>query len=234
MEHPIFLIYAEDNDNTALLYTRKLERAGFTVKVVKNGNQAWELLQTETPDILLLDVEMPGKDGLEVLELFRQTNRKTPVVIFSNYLYTGREIKAIRLGADDCIQKGSGSDFLIAKLESIYDRVTQGEKNPQIYNLSRHTKYNAIADTLTINDTRVKLKDTEAQLMHLLCVKFQELSSYDYLIEGLWGKYFASKQALLRKYVSELNKKIEADPSLSLKVCRNMGYRLYCEDFGQG
>lgn len=231
MEHPIFLIYAEDNDNTALLYTRKLERAGFTVKVVKNGNQAWELLQTEIPDILLLDVEMPGKDGLEVLELFRQTNRKTPVVIFSNYLYTGREIKAIRLGADDCIQKKNGSDFLIAKLESIYDRVTQGEKNPQIYILSSHTKYNAIADTLTINDTRVKLKDTEAQLMHLLCVKFQELSSYDYLIEGLWGKNFASKQALLRKYVSELNKKLEADPSLSLKVCRNMGYKLYCEDF---
>ena len=234
MEHRVYLIYAEDNDNTALLYTRKLERAGFTVKVVKNGDQAWELLQKETPDILLLDVEMPGKDGLEVLELFRQTNRKTPVVIFSNYLYTGREIKAIRLGADDCIQKKNGSDFLIAKLESIYDRVTQGEKNPQIYILSSHTKYNAIADTLTINDTRVKLKDTEAQLMHLLCVKFQELSSYDYLIEGLWGKYFASKQALLRKYVSELNKKLEADPSLSLKVCRNMGYRLYCEDFWQG
>ena len=123
---------------------------------------------------------------------------------------------------------------MIAKLKSVYDRVTQGEKNPQIYILSSHTKYNAVADTLTINDTRVKLKDTEALLMHLLCVKFQELSSYDYLIEGLWGKYFASKQALLRKYVSELNKKLEADPSLSLKVCRNMGYRLYCEDFGQG
>ncbi|WP_292268834.1 response regulator transcription factor [Butyricimonas sp.] len=233
MEHPIYLIYAEDNKNTAWLYTRKLEKMGFSVKVARDGTQAWELLQTEVPDILLLDIEMPGKDGLEVVELFRQTNRQTPVVIFSNYLYTGREIKAIQLGADDCISKKNGSDFLIAKLKSIYERVTRGEKNPQIYNLSRHTKYNAIAGTLTIDNKRIKLKDTEAQIMHLLCVKFQELSSYDYLIEGVWGKNFASKQALLRKYISELNKKLEADPSLSLKVCRNMGYRLYCEDFLQ-
>ena len=74
MEHPIYLIYAEDNKNTAWLYTRKLEKTGFSVKVARDGDQAWELLQKETPDILLLDIEMPGKDGLEVVELFRQTN----------------------------------------------------------------------------------------------------------------------------------------------------------------
>lgn len=233
MEQGIYLIYAEDHANTASLYKRKLEKSGFTVRIATNGEQAWEMLQHEIPDMVLLDIEMPGKDGLEVLELFRQTNRATPVVLFSNYLLPGREIKAITLGADDCIQKESGSDLLIAKLKSIYSRVTRGEKNPQIYVLTSLTKYNAIANTLTVDGITVKLKDTEAELMHLLCVKFQELATYDYLIAGLWGRYTVSKHALLRKYVSELNKKLQVDPLLILEASRNLGYKLYSLDFLQ-
>ena len=223
-DQKINLIYAEDNKFTITLMTQRLEKANFSVKVARDGIAAWELLKQETPDILLLDIEMPGKDGLEILKLFRQKNRQTPVVIYSCHLNSERELHAIELGADDCIRKGCSPELLIAKLKNIYFRVTQGEKNPQIYKLSSLSKYNAVASLLTIGDKQIKLLNTEAKLMHLLCVRFQEISSYDYLLDGLWGSARKKKLELLRKYITELKKKIKTDPSLILESNRNMGY----------
>ncbi|WP_292268914.1 response regulator transcription factor [Butyricimonas sp.] len=225
-KHKINILYAEDNKSSALILKKLLEKDDFLVHVVNDGTEAWALLQAQRPDILLLDINMPGKDGLEILKLFRQDNRQTPVVIFSGYLHQKRELQAIELGADDCIRKRCSIPLLIAKLKNVYKRVTQGERNPQVYELSSTTKYNAEACTLTINGVSTLLKSREAKLMRLLCVKFQELATYDYLIEGMWGSAKDSKQGALRKYIFELKQKLSADPSLTITASRDTGYIL--------
>lgn len=225
-KHKINILYAEDNKSSALILKKLLEKDDFLVHVVNDGTEAWALLQAQRPDILLLDINMPGKDGLEILKLFRQDNRQTPVVIFSGYLHQKRELQAIELGADDCIRKRCSIPLLIAKLKNVYERVTQGERNPQVYELSPTTKYNAEACTLTINGVSTLLKSREAKLTRLLCVKFQELATYDYLIEGMWGSAKDSKQGALRKYIFELKQKLSADPSLTITASRDTGYIL--------
>lgn len=230
MKHKINILYAEDNKSSASILKKLLEKDDFLIHVVHDGTTAWNFLQAQLPDILLLDINMPGKDGLEILELLRKENRQTPVIIYSGYLHQKRELQAIELGADDCIRKRCNVALLIAKLKNVYKRVTQGERNPQIYELSPATKYNAEATTLTINGVSILLKSREAKLTHLLCVKFHELASYEYLIEGIWGEANTGKQEALRKYIFELKKKLSADPLLTLHASRDMGYILTRKD----
>lgn len=220
----INILYAEDNAFTALIVKKRLEKNNFSVRIATDGTTAWELFKVLTPDIFLLDIEMPGKGGLEILKLIRQKDRQIPIVIYSTYLSPERELEMIREGADDCISKSSSKELLAAKLKSIYDRVTRGEKDPRIYQLSPRVKFNSPAAMLYVDNKEYHLPAPEAHLLRLLCVKFQEISSYNYLLEGLWGKATESKMPSLRKCVFSLNQKIGADQTLVLKSERDTGY----------
>lgn len=224
MSQKINLLYAEDNPLTASLVKRQLERENFTVRIAADGSTAWDLFNLLIPDILLLDIEMPEKDGLEVLKLVRKKNRHVPIVIYSTYLNPTRELEAIEEGADDCINKRSSRELLIAKLKNIYNRVTEGEKNPQVYILSPRVKFNSPASVLYIDNKMYELTAPESRLLRLLCVKFQEIASYNYLLMGLWGKGQKHKMQALRKTVFLLNQKLKADPTLVLKADRDTGY----------
>ncbi len=224
MSQKINLLYAEDNPLTASLVKRQLEKENFTVRIAADGSTAWDLFNLLIPDILLLDVEMPEKDGLEVLKLVRKKNRYVPIVIYSTYLNPTRELEAIEEGADDCINKRSSRELLIAKLKNIYNRVTEGEKNPQVYILSPRVKFNSPASVLYIDNKMYELTAPESRLLRLLCVKFQEIASYNYLLMGLWGKGQKHKMQALRKTVFLLNQKLKADPTLVLKADRDTGY----------
>ena len=135
-----------------------------------------------------------------------------------------RELEAIEEGADDCINKRSSRELLIAKLKNIYNRVTEGEKNPQVYILSPRVKFNSPASVLYIDNKMYELTAPESRLLRLLCVKFQEIASYNYLLMGLWGKGQKHKMQALRKTVFLLNQKLKADPTLVLKADRDTGY----------
>lgn len=224
MSQKINLLYAEDNPLTASLVKRQLEKENFTVRIAADGSTAWDLFNLLIPDILLLDVEMPEKDGFEVLKLVRKKNRHVPIVIYSTYLNPARELEAIEEGADDCINKRSSRELLIAKLKNIYNRVTEGEKNPQVYILSPRVKFNSPASVLYIDNKMYELTAPESRLLRLLCVKFQEIASYNYLLMGLWGKGQKHKMQALRKTVFLLNQKLKADPTLVLKADRDTGY----------
>ncbi|WP_455509279.1 response regulator transcription factor [Butyricimonas paravirosa] len=220
----INLLYVEDNPFTALVVKRHLEKNNFAVKIATNGESAWELFNVLSPEIILLDIEIPKKNGFEILKLIRQKDRHIPIVIYSSYLSPDRELKTIDEGADDCISKNASPELLVAKLRRIYERVTQGEKAPRIYRLSPRVKFYSSAAILYVDNNEYHLSAPEARLLRLLCVKYQEISSYDYLLAGLWGKALESRMPTLRKYIFALNQKIAPDPTLVLKSERDLGY----------
>ena len=84
MEEKINILYAEDNTTAAMIYTEILEEAGYTVTLAKEGNKAWQLYETGTWDLLLLDMDLPGKDGHELIRLVREKGDQVPIVILSS------------------------------------------------------------------------------------------------------------------------------------------------------
>lgn len=224
MEKKIDILYAEDNEWTAGMVKEYLEEHEFHVRVAKNGDIAWDVFRHNAPDLLLLDLEMPGINGFQLVKLVRAVNERVPVIFYSSYMNVAIELEAIKCGADDCIYKDCTLEFLMEKLRCIYHRITRDEGNPHLYFLSASTKYNAASGQLMINGQTILLKTMSARLLQLLCVKMHETAGNDYLIRGLWGNFgMKEKGNALRKEIVQLRKVLEADVSLYL-----------CNKFGEG
>ena len=225
MEKKVDVLYAEDDDKMASVVKKLLEDNEFHVRIACDGRRAWDIFQRSIPDLLLLDLEMPRKDGLEIVKLVRKVNK--PIVFYSSYMNVEKELEAIKLGADDCIRKGCPMELLLEKLRSIYRRVIRDEGSPQIYFLSETTKFNAVVGLLVINGKNLLLKSMDSRLLHLLCVKMHEIASNDYLIRGLWGNYsYAEKGNALRKGISRLRDILEVDTALVVGNSFGEGYFL--------
>ena len=180
MEKKVDVLYAEDDDKMAGVVKKLLEDNEFHVRIACDGRRVWDIFQRSIPDLLLLDLEMPRKDGLEIVKLVRRVNKRVPIVFYSSYMNVEKELEAIKLGADDCIRKGCPMELLLEKLRSIYRRVIRDEGSPQIYFLSETTKFNAVVGLLVINGKNLLLKSMDSRLLHLLCVKMHEIASNDY------------------------------------------------------
>lgn len=226
MKPKINILYAEDDDVAVELLKLQLGNDDFNVKIVSDGQEAWKLLQLYIPDILLLDFQLPYFSGLDIIKLVREINKRTPIVIYSSYLNPSLELEAIKLGADDCICKNIDGDLLVAKLKRIYDRVTKGEMDPQVYALSGISKFNAVAGILMIRNKMIRLKPSDARLLYLLCVKFGEIADEDYLIEGLWGKADSNKESSLRRCINHLREVLAEDIEVMIKNQYSRGYTL--------
>ena len=168
MEKKVDVLYAEDDDKMAGVVKKLLEDNEFHVRIACDGRRAWDIFQRSIPDLLLLDLEMPRKDGLEIVKLVRRVNKRVPIVFYSSYMNVEKELEAIRLGADDCIRKGCPMELLLEKLRSIYRRIIRDEGSPQIYFLSETTKFNAVVGLLVINGKNLLLKSMDSRLLHLL------------------------------------------------------------------
>lgn len=234
MEKKIDVLYAEDDPLTAEMIKEMLEEHEFNVRIACDGIQAWDIFRYNPPDLLLLDLEMPGKDGMELVQLVRERNDRIPVIFYSSHMDVGKELEIIKLGADDCIHKRGTTDLLLEKLRSIYYRISRDEKNPHVYFLSESTKYNAVAGLLLINGKKVTLKPMDARLLQLLCVKMHEVAGNEYLMQGLWGKFRGeNKENALRKSVKHLRDILEADASLMVGNSYGEGYVLTSTAFSR-
>lgn len=230
MEKKVDVLYAEDDDKMASVVKKLLEDNEFHVRIACDGRRAWDIFQRSIPDLLLLDLEMPRKDGLEIVKLVRGVNERVPIVFYSSYMNVEKELEAIKLGADDCIRKGCPIELLLEKLRSIYRRVVRDEGSPQIYFLSETTKFNAVTGLLVMNGKNLVLKSMDSRLLHLLCVKMHEIASNDYLIRGLWGMGYTEKGNALRKGITRLRSILEADASLMIGNSFGEGYFLTSRD----
>lgn len=232
MEKKIDVLYAEDDPLTAEMVKGVLEEHEFSVRIACDGIQAWDIFRYNPPDLLLLDLEMPGKDGMELVRLVRERNDRIPVIFYSSHMDVRKELDIIKLGADDCIYKRGTTDLLLEKLRSIYYRISRDEKNPHVYFLSESTKYNAVVGLLLINSKKVMLKPMDARLLQLLCVKMHEIAGNEYLMQGLWGKFRGeNKENALRKSVKHLRDVLEADTSLLISNSYGEGYVLTSNEF---
>ena len=227
MEKKVDVLYAEDDDKMASVVKKLLEDNEFHVRIACDGRRAWDIFQRGIRDWLLLDLELPRKEGWEIVKLVRKVNKRVPIVFYSSYMNVEKELEAIKLGADDCIRKGCPMELLLEKLRSIYRRVIRDEGSPQIYFLSETTKFNAVVGLLVINGKNLLLKSMDSRLLHLLCVKMHEIASNDYLIRGLWGNYsYAEKGNALRKGISRLRDILEVDTALVVGNSFGEGYFL--------
>ena len=215
MDTTIRILYAEDDADGAKLTKMILEKENFDVEIALNGAKAWDAYKKQKPDILLVDLDMPKIDGLELTRMIRENDRQTHIIVYTSHGEPAKEIAVLDAGADEFIPKGS-PEILIAHMKRLRDRIKGCMNIPHLYQLSKHTTYNSITREVTIDGITKRLPKNEGRFLQLLCAKNHEIADKSYLIIGTWGKADKNKEPEVKKYISRLRGYLKADPSLQI------------------
>jgi two-component system, OmpR family, KDP operon response regulator KdpE len=216
-----------DDENSLLSFMkRNLEVRNYIVHTASNGLEALAIFESESIDLIILDVMMPHMDGLETLRRIREFSI-VPVVVLSALGEESDKVKALNLGADDYLTKPFGVEELLARLNSVIRRsswVVFNEAQGQIVqrdiiaDLDRHE--------IKVRGEVVDFTPTEYNLLVYFMNNSMRLLTHEGILKAVWGPEYGHEAEYLRVYIGRLRKKIEIDPISSryLRTERGVGY----------
>ena len=209
-----FVILLVDDEERILNFLKtKLKLLSYEVILASNGVEALEQVQGQEPDLVVLDVMMPKKDGFETLKELR-TFSPVPVIMLSARGDDSDRIKGLEIGADDYIAKPFNPDELVARIEAIRRRLSSLERKKTPRELIvQGLKINFDERQLTVRGKEIKLTRIEWLLLSELAINAGHLMTYYELLSRIWGPEYRDDYQILRTWISRLREKIEIDPS---------------------
>jgi DNA-binding response OmpR family regulator len=217
------ILVVEDNPKLSAGVARGLRAEGYAVDTVADGFEAEELIWSEPYEAVILDMMLPGQDGLQICRNLRRRKVETPIVMLTSLSDTAEKVNALDAGADDYLTKPFAFDELLARLRAV---IRRGSGKAQ-------TTY-SVSDLTLDTDRRVAVRDQQViQLSSreyaLLLFFFQNLDkvlSRTSIIEKVWDMNYEPESNVVDVYVSSLRKKIDRnfDPPL-LHTVIGQGYR---------
>jgi DNA-binding response OmpR family regulator len=217
------------DDNVQLLdaITKSLERSGYAVSKAHDGIAGLERYQQVSPDLIVLDVMMPGMDGWEVCRRLRETSR-VPIIMLTARANETDKIMGLRMGADDYVAKPFSLKELEARIEAVLRRVHM--KPPAgddlLYDDS-HLRLETAGLQVLIAGEALQLTATERRLLFALAESPGRVLSVDQILRQVWGAEYEGQTDYVKLYVWRLRQKLEQDPSKPtyIRTERGLGYR---------
>ena len=213
---------------------RKLLRAGlgtqdYKVSDVENARQAYDQLQIEKPDLIILDLGLPDRNGLDLLRQLRDEGVDVPVIVLSSRTDEKGIVQALEIGADDYVTKPFGMNELIARIQvAIRHRLQEQGERPvfKVGDLS----VDLVHRLVTVEGKEVKLSPREYGILRTLVQHAGKVLTHQSIIQDVWG--VATDVQNLRVHVRQVRQKIEPDPEQPqyLLTETGVGYRLRAPD----
>ncbi len=221
-------ILTVDDDKTLLGFMREyLEGEGFQVITADRGTKALKLFYDERPDLVVLDLMMPGMDGWEVSARLRELS-DTPVIMLTAKSSEADKLRGFRLGVDDYVTKPFSLAELAARIQAVLARAGSEEGEESSLLKAGPVAVDTRRREATLNDEPLALTPTEFRLLSALAQRPGAAISQEDLVAEVWGDYRQKGGSALRRYIWFLRQKIEQDPDEPklLITVRGFGYRL--------
>lgn len=205
------ILIVDDEPRILKFLELKLKSSGYEVLTAANGRDAVTQLQAGEPDMVVLDVIMPGMDGFETLKQIR-TFSSTPVIILSARESNTDKIKGLQIGADDYLAKPFNPDELVARVEAVRRRLSPPENRKVVDEITLgYITINLKNHVVNVDGKETKLTRIEWLLLGELVRNSGKLMLYGELLTRVWGPEYRDDVQILRTWVSRLRRKIEAD-----------------------
>ena len=209
---PAKILVVEDETGLAIALRDRLRREGYVVSVVKNGVAGFERATNEKFDLIILDLMLPGKDGLAVCQKLRQMGFDTPILMLTARRQTMDKVAGLRTGADDYVTKPFQMAELLARIESLLRRSTQVTAA-----VGSHYQFGSVhIDTRRVEVSRdgapVALSAREFQLLRYFVEHRGATLSREELLREVWGYGVAPSTRTVDVHVAWLRQKLESDP----------------------
>ncbi|WP_217352470.1 ATP-binding protein [Candidatus Viridilinea mediisalina] len=218
------------DDDAALqhLLERGFQEAGFSVQISGEAQEAMNLLNSYTPDLMIIDLALPGMDGLSLCRQVRQWS-SIPIIMLTASATEQDVIKGLRAGADDYVTKPFRMQELIARIDALLRRAQQtttpGEASLiQLDNLIIDLSHHRI----TLDQQEIALTPIEYQILTFLARHAGQALSHEQILQAVWGQGYSGENNYLWVHIANLRKKIEPDPRHPRFILteRGLGYRM--------
>ena len=219
------LIYVvEDDRNIQEIETFALTNVGYRVEGFECAADFYRALETEGPDLILMDVMLPDEDGLSIVKKLRlrQDTMNTPVIMVTAKTTEMDKVKGLDIGADDYMTKPFGVMELISRVKALLRRSAKPEEKEKVLKLG-----NVVLDrekhAVYVKDVLCELTYKEYELLKLLMVNAGIVTSRQVILDRVWGTDFEGESRTLDMHIKTLRQKLKDEGSL-IKTVRNVGY----------
>ncbi len=218
------VLIIEDNVEILKCMKVELEKSGLYVDIANNGLEGEQKAYVNEYDVILLDLSLPDKDGMEILKYLRKENIETPIIIITASI----EItKGLNLGADDYIVKPFNMDELNARIQAVLRRF-RGRGNPNI--VLNQLIIDPISRRANYDKKRIDLTTKEFDILEYLAIRYPAIVSSEEILEHTYDESFDSFSSVLRVHIAKLRKKLKKTTGKDiLLTTRGKGYSLFFE-----
>ncbi len=228
------LLVIEDEPTLARLLSYNLSQEGYDVTMEDHGTAGYDRASQESFDLILLDLMLPGMNGIDILNKLRTQGVVTPVIILTAKNGEEEVVQGLKSGADDYITKPFGVSELLARVSAVMRRVTG--KTEEVRNTSQSSTSMISLGQLeifpekyevTLGGQSINLRPKEFEVLLYLARKPGVVLTRDDLMNEVWGFDYIGGQRTVDVHVSSLRKKLELDPeSVHIDSIRGVGYKL--------
>ncbi len=220
------VLVVDDDPRLRRLLALNLRSVGYEVFTAARGTEAATLVAREDPDLVLLDVMLPGCDGIEVVRRVRAFSR-VPIILVTAKTGQADKVQGLDAGADDYLTKPFGIDELLARVRAVLRRTRATTPDDGVVELP-DLRLDTLRREVTVRGEAVRLTPTEYRLLRALAESPERVFTHEELLERVWGPGYRDAQEYLWTYVRYLRRKIERDPRTPelLLSAPGVGYRL--------
>lgn len=216
-----------DDDPVILKFvSANLKARSYDVLTAEDGKSALKTIEETLPDLVILDIMMPGMNGLEVCRRIREWS-KVPIIMLTAKNELTDKVELLNLGADDYITKPFGIEELLARVRAVLRRKSSVIPADAAVLISDELKINFAERWVTVDGEEVKLSPTEYDLLRELGQNAGKVLTHQMLLSRVWGPEYGSEMEYLRVYIGRLRNKIEVDSRKPRHILTKPGVGYY-------
>jgi two-component system response regulator TrcR len=223
----IDVLLVEDEPVLAGIVKESLEKRGFVLHVARNGVEGWTMFKTVKPDVCVIDVMMPRKDGFTLVAEIRMIDDQVPIIFLSARTQTEDVLKGLEIGADDYMKKPFSMEELILRLKALVRRktpVSAPVAGPEL--LIGNYRFRHQYQELLLGSKAIFLSQREADLLLLLIQHKNELLKRRLALIKLWGEDNSFNARSMDVYIARLRKHLKNEAAVEIINIRGHGYSL--------
>jgi len=220
------ILYVEDELFLAKIVKESLETRGYNVTMESDGDKVLQTFKRVSPDVCVLDVMLPNKDGFTIAEEIRQVNSQVPIIFLTAKTQTADLVKGFSTGGNDYIRKPFSMEELIVRIENAMRFKNEGKPSRQSDEVKiGKYQFHLNRQTLSNSSEERKLSFRESELLKLLYENREKIIDRKDILSLLWGNdsFFNSRN--LDVYITKLRSYLREDESLEIITIKGIGYR---------
>jgi DNA-binding response OmpR family regulator len=220
------VLYAEDEPFLSRIVSDGLKSSGYTVQVVSDGNLVMDAYRSLKPDICILDIMLPSKDGYMLAKELRAAQKDLPIIFLSAKVLTEDVVKGFKMGGNDYLKKPFSMDELLVRMEALLERLAAPAAAVSTIYSFGHCQLDTVHQKLKTSTGEYSLSFKESALLEMMILRKNNVLERDEALLKIWGDNNYYNTRSMDVFMTHLRKLLKDEPDIQIMNLRSVGFKL--------